>query len=44
MPSAPVFFVIRLKRMNILKKTFAKRITFDYISAPRRAERPEDTR
>jgi len=44
MPSAPAFFVIRLKRMNILKKTFAIRTCFDYISAPRQAELLEEKR
>jgi hypothetical protein len=33
-----------LKRMNILKKTFAIRTCFDYISAPRQAELLEEKR
>jgi hypothetical protein len=40
----PGFFDIWLKRMKILKKTFAIGEGFDYISAPRRAEQPDDTR
>ena len=35
---------VALKRMKILKKTFAKRKTFDYISAPRQAEQLDEIR
>ena len=33
-----------LKRMNILKKTFAIQSAFDYISAPRQAEQLGENR
>ncbi|NER58925.1 hypothetical protein G3435_00925 [Pseudomonas sp. MAFF212428] len=33
-----------LKRMNILKKTFAIKSAFDYISAPRQGELPGENR
>jgi len=38
------FFTDWLKRMKILKKTFAIRTCFDYISAPRQAEQLEEKR
>ncbi|UVM65525.1 hypothetical protein LOY34_19705 [Pseudomonas sp. B21-009] len=38
------FLLEWLKRMNILKKTFAIRTSFDYISAPRQAELLEEKR
>jgi hypothetical protein len=38
------FSLDQLKYMKILKKTFAIKSSFDYISAPRQAEQLEEKR